>query len=387
MKRILHVIPTINPKYGGVSEAIRSLEVGFQALKTSKLAERHVLCLDNEEQVNEWNNHGLIVHGIGSVNNFWQYHKDLYKWLKLNCENFDVIIVHGMWLYHSFAVYKAISFYNRNRTKCPTYYLMPHGMLDPWFQNDKSRKLKALRNDIYWFCIEKKVINNASGLLFTCEQELILARRTFNGYKPKKELNVGLGIQSTPEFTNAMPPAIDNQPYWIFLSRIHEKKGVDLLINAYKKLLVHNSQIPDLVIAGPMDSEYAQKMVILASGCQKIHFPGMLQGDKKWGALYGAEAFILPSHQENFGIAVVEALACGIPVLISDQVNIWKEIKDGGAGLVEKDTQEGVLSLLEKWLATDLSKQKIMAERATNVYKDHFDVEIVAKRLLEVIIK
>ncbi|MBX2977528.1 MAG: glycosyltransferase [Ignavibacteriaceae bacterium] len=387
MKKVLHVVSTINPKYGGVSEAIRNLEVGFQALKTSKLAERHVLCLDNEEEINEWNNHGLIVHGIGSVNNIWQYHKGLYKWLKLNCENFDVIIVHGMWLYHSFAVYKAISFFTRKRIKCPTYYLMPHGMLDPWFQNDRSRKLKALRNEVYWFCLEKEVINNASGILFTCEQELILARETFKGYRPKKELNIGLGIQSTPEFTDSMRPAIDNKPYWIFLSRIHEKKGVDLLICAYKELLEHNAQIPDLVVAGPKNTDYAKKMVQLASNCEKIHFPGMLQGDQKWGAIYGAEAFILPSHQENFGIAVVEALACGVPVLISDQVNIWKEIKDGGAGLVEKDTLEGILSLLEKWLTTDSNTRKIMAERAIGVYNDCFDVEIAAKRLLEVILK
>ena len=75
----------------------------------------------------------------------------------------------------------------------------------------------------------------------------------------------------------------------------------------------------------------------------------MLTGHAKWGAFYGAEAFILPSHQENFGIAVVEALACGKPVLISKQVNIWHEIIEGGGGLVEEDTTAGTLRLLESW--------------------------------------
>jgi hypothetical protein len=75
----------------------------------------------------------------------------------------------------------------------------------------------------------------------------------------------------------------------------------------------------------------------------------MLSGAAKWGALYGCEAFVLPSHQENFGIAVVEALACGKPVLISDQVNIWREIVEDGAGLVEGDAEEGVEKLLRKF--------------------------------------
>jgi glycosyltransferase involved in cell wall biosynthesis len=78
--------------------------------------------------------------------------------------------------------------------------------------------------------------------------------------------------------------------------------------------------------------------------------PHRLRKSEKWGVLYGCEAFVLPSHQENFGIAVVEALACGKPVLISDQVNIWREIVEDGAGIAEADTEEGVVKLLKKFL-------------------------------------
>src|SRR5690606_26372536 len=196
---------------------------------------------------------------------------------------------------------------------------------DPWFQRDKSRRLKAFRNEIYWRLTEKKTVNQADGLLFTCHQELLLARETFKGYKPKQELNVGYGIQAPPTYTEkSMPPALADKPYWLFLSRIHPKKGVDLLIRAYDELCSQSSGVPDLVIAGPADSDYARQMIEIAEDNPKIHFAGMLQGDAKWGALYGCEAFILPSHQENFGIAVVEALACSKPVLISDQVNIWR---------------------------------------------------------------
>ena len=77
----------------------------------------------------------------------------------------------------------------------------------------------------------------------------------------------------------------------------------------------------------------------------------MLRGDPKWGALYGAEAFILPSHQENFGIAVADALSCGAIPLISDKVNIASDVAADGAAIVEPDTLDGTHRLLERFLA------------------------------------
>jgi hypothetical protein len=126
---------------------------------------------------------------------------------------------------------------------------------------------------------------------------------------------------------------------------------------------------PDLVIAGPgWDSGYGPEVralidetnrsiaitehrILNTENFARVHPVDMLAGDSKWGALYGCEAFVLPSHQENFGIAVVEALACGKPVLISDQVNIWREIVEDGAGIAEADTEEGVEKLLRRFLA------------------------------------
>ena len=93
---------------------------------------------------------------------------------------------------------------------------------------------------------------------------------------------------------------------------------------------------------------------------------GMLSGAAKWGALYGCEAFVLPSHQENFGIAVVEALACGRPVLISDQVNIWREIVEDGAGIAEADTEEGVEKLLRRFLDARVTGGSAFAFAAAN---------------------
>jgi glycosyltransferase involved in cell wall biosynthesis len=112
-----------------------------------------------------------------------------------------------------------------------------------------------------------------------------------------------------------------------------------------------------------------------------IFFTGMLTGDAKWGAYYGCEAFALPSHQENFGIAVVEALACNKPVLISNQVNIWREIEAAGSGLVAHDTLEGTAFLLENWFNLTQPIKSAMTERSSAAYYDYFAVEPAARKL------
>src|SRR6202043_4224766 len=100
----------------------------------------------------------------------------------------------------------------------------------------------------------------------------------------------------------------------------------------------------------------------------RIHWPGMLLGDAKWGAFRAAEAFVLPSHQENFGIAVAEALACGRPVLLSDKVNIAEEIAEDGAGLMELDTAGGTERLLTRWIEMPAAERQAMGVRASECF-------------------
>jgi glycosyltransferase involved in cell wall biosynthesis len=102
----------------------------------------------------------------------------------------------------------------------------------------------------------------------------------------------------------------------------------------------------------------------------------------KWGDFYTAEAFVLPSHQENFGIAVAEAMGCGLPVLISDKVNIWREIAADGAGIVNTDTVAGTLNTLQSWLAMDTAAHQRMAQQAKETFMQRFTVEAMADSLL-----
>jgi len=107
-----------------------------------------------------------------------------------------------------------------------------------------------------------------------------------------------------------------------------------------------------------------------------------LSGDAKWGAFYGCEAFILPSHQENFGIAVVEALACGKPVLISNQVNIWREIESAGGGIVAEDSLAGTRELLKRW--KDVSGNAL-GFKARQAFEKNFSIDRAAQRMMSVI--
>ena len=276
-------------------------------------------------------------------------------------------------------------------------------MLDPYFQHAKNRRLKAIRNTIYWHLIEKKLINSADGIFFTCDEELQLAKTTFRGYQPKKTYNIGYGIKLPPEFTKEQKtafehlcPAISGKKYFLFLSRIHEKKGIDLLVEAYKtiteKLHKPEIDIPLLVIVGPgLDSDYGRVIVDKVKSNNKLRqavfFLGMLEGDAKWGAFYGCEAFVLPSHQENFGIAVAEALACSKPVLISNKVNIWQEIETGKAGIITNDDLEGTISSLSQWLNLSQNEQEQMGRAAFNTYKSHFTAKATSFKFIEVLKK
>ena len=178
-------------------------------------------------------------------------------------------------------------------------------------------------------------------------------------------------------------PEIADKSYILFLSRVHEKKGADLLIKAYSS--IRNSSSPKLIIAGPgMETDYGKTLIQLVKENHledSVHFAGMLSGDAKWGAFYGCDSFALPSHQENFGISVAEALACAKPVLISNQVNIWREIKKGGGGLVSTDTLEGTKNSLDRWFNLSHDERSKMQQRARDTYKNNFAIGPAAMQM------
>jgi glycosyltransferase involved in cell wall biosynthesis len=393
--KILHVLTDMDPKKGGVCQAVRSMIYGLSDLKHHN----EVVCL-NSPDAPFLKDDKFKVTAIGEAKGPWAYHPDLSRWLLENFSRFDAVIIHGLWQYHAYAVEKTLRKHKSAGVRSPRLFVMPHGMLDPYFQRAEGRKLKAIRNVVYWKLIERKVVNRADGLLFTCEEERLLARTTFTPYRPSKEHVVGLGVENPPEFDRAMTkaflekcPQAANQPYILFLSRIHEKKGVDLLVKTYIDVFKNSRQadvkFPNLVIAGPgLETGYGQeikKMVLESNLKDSIFFPGMLMKESKWGAFYGCQAFVLPSHQENFGIAVVESLACGKPVLISNQVNIWREIEKQEGGIIADDTIDGTRKLIEGWTGLSKERQRYLGVGARRAFEANFAMEPAARRLAEAI--
>lgn len=395
----------MDPLTGGICQAIRNLYKVLDGMNISA----EVVSLD-DPKASFIGSDPFITYPLGPGKSSWQYSSKLLPWLVKNLNRFDTVVVHGIWLYHVYAAVKALEMlksknisFRGESGKIAKLFIMPHGMLDPYFQNASGRKLKALRNWMYWNLIESKNIKKVNGLLFTCEVELQLARQNFRPYKPKIEINVGYGIEEVPAFTSEMKtaflekcPELKEFAYFLFLSRIHPKKGVDMLINAYieffKVITIgkEKDNYPKLVIAGPaIESNYGKDLQQLILKCPEIQssifFPGMLTGNAKWGAIHGCEAFVLPSHQENFGIAVVEALACKKPVLISNQINIWKEIITNDGGIAKDDTLEGTIELLKSWTQLSGENKLTMAQNARSSFEKNFSIIPAAIRFFKAI--
>lgn len=377
----------MDPRGGGPCQGIRNSIPEFKR----RGIENDVLCFDSPD-AKYLGTDDFTIYTIGPSSGPYAYCSELKKWLLENILKYDIVIIHGLWLHHSYGTYKVWNKLKKSGEKVPYLYVMPHGMLDPYFQKARGRKLKAIRNWLFWKLIENRVVNNVDGILFTCEEELLLARETFTPYKPKRELNIGYGVLSPPEYNTEMGNAFsekctswNKKTFWLFLSRVHPKKGVDILIKAYLKLKLENNELPQLVIAGPgLDTDYGKEIQKIAQNDIDILFPGMLAGDSKWGAFYNCEAFILPSHQENFGIAIVEAMACAKPVLITDKVNIWREIKAGEGGFIGFDTEESVYKMLKDWLSLSSQKKIKIGENAQNTYIQHFSIIKMADNMINV---
>lgn len=388
--KLLHVIGSMNPDTGGPCQMIRNFAPWF----TAQGHTLEVVCL-NDPDADYLKREPFRIHAVGQGRGGWNHSPGLTPWFEKHLVEFDAVILNGLWQFQGYALWRA----TKKIPQAPPYYLFPHGMLDPWFQKLSVRPMKAARNWIFWKTIQHRIIRDAAGMLFTCEEERRLAQLPFSPYQPKREDVVGLGVPEPPEFHPRMTaaflekcPGVRGEKYFLFLGRINVKKGVDLLLKGYAAVCKKGADgkpIPKLVIAGPdLDSAYGREMQQLAAEiCPRdsVFWPGMISGDAKWGALFGCETFALTSHQENFGIAVVEALACGKPVLISDKINIWREIIDDNAGLVGDDTGAGAETIFEHWTKLSADKRNAMQQSARASFENRFGVAPATRRLLEVV--
>jgi glycosyltransferase involved in cell wall biosynthesis len=383
--RILHSIRSVNPVGGGPIEGLKQMASLSAALGHSV----DVVSLDDPND--PWvKTCPVPCHALGPAWLKYGYSSRLVPWLRSHAHTYDAVVVNGIWQYNAFGVWRAL------RNTAVPYFVYTHGMLDPWFK--RSYPIKHLKKWFYWPWGDYRVLRDASAVLFTCEQERLLARQSFWLYRCNEFVvnygtsgPVGDPAQQVASFLARFPQLKDKRCL-LFLGRVHVKKGPDLLLRAFAQVL---RDFPPaltrdlhLVMAGPNDHDFGAEMRQLSVDLRidhRIVWTGMVTGDMKWGAFRVAEAFILPSHQENFGISVAEALACSLPVLISDQVNIWREIAEDGAGLVEKDDLPGTIHLLERWLNTSPAERLAMGRKAKASYHLRFSADEAAASLIRVI--
>ncbi len=387
---ILHVIPSVNPATGGPIEGIFTTAPVLR----EHGCDREIVSLDLPDD--PWVKASPVpVHPMGNSDpkfHAWRkripllrygYSPEFIPWLKENAKRYDAVIVNGLWNFASFAACRALA---GSGTR---YFVYAHGMLDPYF--NKISPIKTMFKQVLWWLSEGRLINKANAVMFVSEEERILAPKSFWPYRGNSYV-VPYGIVDVTGDPDAqiaafrkLLPRLEARKYLLFLSRIHPKKGCDLLVEAFASVAAKDPHL-DLVIAGPDFADTIKKLKETAERlgvAERIHWPGMLKDDLKWGAYRAAEAFVLPSHQENFGIVVAEAMACGKPVLTTNKVATWREVDAFRAGFIENDDLRGVTNLLDRFVGLSAKERADMGARARDAYVKKFDITTMAPKVIE----
>ncbi len=376
--KILQLVHTLDPSVGGVAASVLALSRGL-ARRGHRL---DIVVLD--DSASPWlADIALPIHALGAGLTSYRYSSKLLPWLKKQGGDYDRVIVNGIWQYLSFAAWL------RYAGSSIPYYVFPHGMLDPWFK--ETFPLKHLKKWLYWPWAEYRVLRNAAAVIFTSEEERSQARKSFWLYRCREKVSP-LGVEAPPISSNAKSeflsryPQLQNTRIFLFLGRLHPKKGCDMLLEAFAQMRSNDSI--SLILAGPdqvgRESDLRRQVTRL-NLTNRIVFTGMLEGPMKQGAFANAEAFVLPSHQENFGISVVEALAARVPVLISNRVNIWREIEADRAGYVESDDLAGTTRLLQRWIGTAPAEREMVRENARRCFEQRFEIDRAVESLLQIL--
>jgi len=381
--KILQLVHTLDPSVGGVAAAVLALSRGL-ARRGHKL---DVVVLDEPDVVAAVADRGpadnITVHALGSGLTSYRYSRTLWPWLRQHGGDYDRVIVNGIWQYLSFAAWR------RYAGSSVPYYVFPHGMLDPWFK--ETFPLKHLKKWLYWPWAEYRVLRDAAAVIFTAEEERFQARKSFWLYRCREKVSP-LGVEAPLISSNAKSeflsryPQLQNSRNFLFLGRLHPKKGCDILLEAFARFRSNDSI--SLILAGPDQVGWEsdlRRQVTRLNLTNRVVFTGMLEGSMKQGAFASAEAFVLPSHQENFGISVVEALAVSVPVLISNRVNIWREIEADRAGYVESDDLAGTTRLVQRWIDTAPAEREMNRQNARRCFEQRFEINRAVDSLLQIL--
>jgi glycosyltransferase involved in cell wall biosynthesis len=370
--RVLHVIPSIDRFAGGPTAALLGLT------RAQVKAGLEVKVLTTYRQIQDrvagqvFQDQGVAVEMLGPVAGKLARHPDLAFLADQQVKDAHIVHIHAIWeqLLH-------VSARSAQKRNIP-YILTPHGMLDPWSlaQNKWAKKLMMT-----WRI--RRNLDRAAALHFTSNTERDLTA-PLKLRAPKIVEPIGLEMA---DYEHLPPggtfrqryPQIGDRPLILFLGRIHPGKGLEHLVPALAQADVPGAM---LAVVGP-DSENFRGVIeglVEKHGLKdRVIFTGFLDGVDRLAALSDADLFCLPSDHENFGMSIVEALAAGVPVLISDHVAIWREIVDANVGAATAPETAAVARELHRWL-TDAALRKTAAENARSFVWSRYDWDQIARR-------
>ncbi len=331
--KILHVIANLAPRYGGPSKACWEM-----ARAVAQLGHEVSIYTTNQDGPGElevpvgqpvWREGVEIRYFPIQAPRYWGTSLPLAMGLRRKIPASDLVHIHSLYLFHDLVAGHYCRAYGI------PYLLRPHGTLDP-FIHRRHRWRKRLME--LWF--EDRNIRRAAALHFTTAQEQELAA-PYTFETPGLVVPLGIGVDEFGEMPEPggfrrRHPEIGDKHIILFFGRVNFKKGLDILAKAFGAVARQRQDV-HLVIAGPDNEGWGAKVRtwLEEEGVgARTTFTGMVLGPEKLAVLRDATLFVLPSYSENFGIAVIEAMAMGLPVIISDQVNIWREVQDGRAGRV-----------------------------------------------------
>jgi glycosyltransferase involved in cell wall biosynthesis len=370
--KVLHVIPTLDPMYGGPVAAI----LGMTAAQAKAGVEVRLLTTDHHTNgvPQRVECETRIFHAKFGP---WQWSPALGSALPNEVKWADIVNIHTLWSYPGTAAARAC------RAAGVPYIVRPCGMLDQW-----SLAQKSLKKRIYSALLERQNINGAAALWFTSEGERDGAR-PFNYSCEDAVIPLGLAPEAYHDLPargtfRSLHPELSDQRLILFLGRITPKKQTDLLIKAFAQVAI---EFPDtsLVIAGPEEGTYLRELKRLAGSLgieSRTFFAGPLRGRDVQAALVDAEVFVLPSLHENFGVSVIEAMACGVPVILSDFVNLAGLVREAEAGLTITPDESSLVSALRAVLSNSgLARQ--MGANGRRLALERFTWEGIVPSLID----
>ena len=376
---ILSVIPSLAARDGGPAKA--AIEMCRELLRRGEHAEIYTTNADGTGRLKVPLGRPTDVAGVRVTyfaihgSNYYKYSPALAVELRANVSKFDIVDINSLYQFPS----TAAAHYCRQHGM--PYLLRPHGTLDPYLYRHHS-----LRKRFYELLIEQRNRAAAAAVHFTSAEEMQLAQ--LSGLRFRGVV-APLGIELQPEpicsesAADIIWPQLATKKTVLFLSRVNFKKGLDTLASAFGEIH-RRRQDAHLVIAGPDTDGYGKQVrgwLAEEGALGSVTFTGMVLGERKAALLRRADLFVLPSYTENFGIAVVEAMAARLPVVVSNRVNIWREIAAAGAGLVVKpsarEVAEATLTLLD-----NPSLAKEMGERGRCLAREKFSWQVAGDELV-----